>query len=628
MTAVPPPYDRQASFTGFSTEQGPTVGQNLEAEFNKIKQVSDATQARLAEIQRDDGKLANQSVHPDALSSGVRVLLGAAGGEVRGAWGTGAVYQQKDLVVAPSGAAYLAVIEHLSGADFDVDLTAGKWIPIDTAAATDAALRDDILDGAIEGPLRDDLKVIYGPSFTADFGGNGNNIADNVAAFAAAEASAYSRIYLPSGTYYTTSSAFALTKYYYGPGQIRFSAGTRAPGRFTWLTSRPATGSGSDFDKFFSADLSKVDASLFTLGGSGANLRKSLTEPYFESCTTPHFNAFINWSGWSGVSARLTVAASAGAGSVTVNSAAGITNGQSLGFSASTGDPATQSVAETVTVTGVVGNVISFTPNLANAYSIGARVTLGTRTMNPLEYAHVRHFGGGDAYVHVARMDVGYPRTAGQDHFFFTATGSLYGGEVNATTEGVFLNGTEIKLVDNGYAVAGIGDIRNLNRTNATNTLGQRWGGYQVKSEGSQAVDFFYQGIGKSKRGIDFALSDFGADKAAIALKEGDRVYFRASGTPDGAGFTLFGNLVGDCWMEYSTGIGGMNYVIAGESSLQVTNLRMTAMKDFKVVGKVGFNGTDPIAKPALPAAATDAASTQALANAMRTILLNYGLAS
>jgi hypothetical protein len=46
-----------------------------------------------------------------------------------------------------------------------------------------------------------------------------------------------------------------------------------------------------------------------------------------------------------------------------------------------------------------------------------------------------------------------------------------------------------------------------------------------------------------------------------------------------------------------------------------------------KVGGNVGFNGTAPIAKPALNAAATDAATTQALVNQLRAALINYGLA-
>ena len=41
----------------------------------------------------------------------------------------------------------------------------------------------------------------------------------------------------------------------------------------------------------------------------------------------------------------------------------------------------------------------------------------------------------------------------------------------------------------------------------------------------------------------------------------------------------------------------------------------------------LSFFGGSPVAKQSLPAAATDAASTQALANALRTLIINYGLA-
>lgn len=80
MSAPPIPYTRQASFTQFATEQFPTTGQGLEAEFNKVAQSIDTTQARLAEIQRDDGKLRNMSVHIDALDRQVMDLMGGATG--------------------------------------------------------------------------------------------------------------------------------------------------------------------------------------------------------------------------------------------------------------------------------------------------------------------------------------------------------------------------------------------------------------------------------------------------------------------------------------------------------------------------------------------------------------------
>lgn len=156
MSAVPPPYERQASFTNFHTEPAPTVGQDLEAEFNAVKNSQDATQRRLAQIQRDDGALANLSVHPDALSSAVRALL-TIDGEIRGQWAAGQVYNVGDAVQAPDGVTYLCADQHVANANFNLDLDAGRWLPIDSGKTLTEDLRDDIEDGTVEGPLRADL---------------------------------------------------------------------------------------------------------------------------------------------------------------------------------------------------------------------------------------------------------------------------------------------------------------------------------------------------------------------------------------------------------------------------------------------------------------------------------------
>ncbi len=50
-------------------------------------------------------------------------------------------------------------------------------------------------------------------------------------------------------------------------------------------------------------------------------------------------------------------------------------------------------------------------------------------------------------------------------------------------------------------------------------------------------------------------------------------------------------------------------------------------MLEFTRDGKLGFNGVSAVTPPTLPAAATDTASTQALANALRTALISLGLA-
>lgn len=57
MSQPPDPYQRQFSFTGWSVNHPgePHQGDKIDLELNEVKQSLDETQARLAEIQRDDG---------------------------------------------------------------------------------------------------------------------------------------------------------------------------------------------------------------------------------------------------------------------------------------------------------------------------------------------------------------------------------------------------------------------------------------------------------------------------------------------------------------------------------------------------------------------------------------------
>lgn len=77
MSSAPTPYDRQSDFTSFQAPDAPTVGQDLEAEFNKIDQALDETQARLAEIQRDDGEVRNSTIGLDQLKPEVIAQFGS-----------------------------------------------------------------------------------------------------------------------------------------------------------------------------------------------------------------------------------------------------------------------------------------------------------------------------------------------------------------------------------------------------------------------------------------------------------------------------------------------------------------------------------------------------------------------
>lgn len=384
-------------------------------------------------------------------------------------------------------------------------------------------------------------------SITDFAGAAGDDTTDNAAAFSAAQASSAPRVYLPEGVYYTTSAASTLSKHYYGPGKIRTSGGDRLPGRFTYLTARPATGTGLDLNRYFSADLSKVEAEYFLLGNAANNVRKGINEPYYESATTPHFQVFTNRSGWSGITALLAGSVAAGATSATLNSVAGLAVNDVVIFL----DAATETASAATTITAISGSTITFTPATTVAYAVNDRVTHGKRTMNPLYYQQVNHSGGGDAYAHMMRVNVSYAALAGQTHVFFTATGGLMGGDLSAESAGVFLTGTEINHNDNGFDVACIGDIRNFQRTNAAGARGAFWIGHQLKSEGSQPMDAGYNLVGKYQAGVDLVKGDFGAGQAAISMAAGHRIVFDSSAT-DMAGYSLVGNVIGDSYVAFN----------------------------------------------------------------------------
>lgn len=67
--ARPPSYDRETSFTDWSTTRPdePLPGDELDSELDNIETALDGTQANLAKLQRDDDELANETVGIDQL---------------------------------------------------------------------------------------------------------------------------------------------------------------------------------------------------------------------------------------------------------------------------------------------------------------------------------------------------------------------------------------------------------------------------------------------------------------------------------------------------------------------------------------------------------------------------------
>lgn len=75
--------------------------------------------------------------------------------------------------------------------------------------------------------------------------------------------------------------------------------------------------------------------------------------------------------------------------------------------------------------------------------------------------------------------------------------------------------------------------------------------------------------------------------------------------------------------MSTSTTVGGVT-----TTTSEVTQFVGQEVMVGSATGQVGFFGTAPISEQVIAAAGSDAATTQALANSIRTILLAYGLVS
>jgi hypothetical protein len=290
-----------------------------------------------------------------------------------------------------------------------------------------------------------------------------------------------------------------------------------------------------------------------------------LNEPYFESVTTPHFQAFQNFSGWSGTDARLSSGISAGATSITVNDAAGISIGNTIRIvNINTG------FEENRSVTNKVGNVLTLSSGTSSAHPAGSFVGTGMRTHNPLCQQYFVHHGGGDCYAIVARGTGAYSALAGQDHIFFTATTGLFGGDLSATAPHQYLTGIEIDHKDLSNPCGAVGVILNFQRTNAGVTRGEFWHGVLIKSEGNIAMDSAFCALGSIRTGIDLAnaVSNYQSWGAAVGLKRGDGVFFNnqsvaqtlASGLP--SPYSLTARAIGDTQIRTNLGASD-NYIAA-----------------------------------------------------------------
>jgi hypothetical protein len=131
--AQPTPFDRLYNFNDWQTVNPtkPLPATELDAELNAIELTTDQIRQNLALIQRDDGKLANQAVTPESLSSGTLAMINQGEYNPRGEWVTATAYAVGDIVTY-NLASYLCLTAHTSAALFPDD--SANWLLIANAA--------------------------------------------------------------------------------------------------------------------------------------------------------------------------------------------------------------------------------------------------------------------------------------------------------------------------------------------------------------------------------------------------------------------------------------------------------------------------------------------------------------
>jgi microcystin-dependent protein len=142
MSAAPTTYIPDADFSTLAatpiTSAG-LPGTELDTEFAEIASILTATQARLAELQRDDGAVRNGVVGFLAMSADVLAAFASIGSNYRGQWSAGQDYVSGDLVISGiDNYPYLCGGPHTSSADFNSDFSAGVWAILGYRPTTDS----------------------------------------------------------------------------------------------------------------------------------------------------------------------------------------------------------------------------------------------------------------------------------------------------------------------------------------------------------------------------------------------------------------------------------------------------------------------------------------------------------
>ncbi len=409
--------------------------------------------------------------------------------------------------------------------------------------------------------------------------GGGTNYVNNDIAFAAAEASAETAIYLPLGVFRTTRTEGQLTKRYVGVGKIKAGLdgtpttwdGAIRPPRFSFAKDLPTLSSVQGKAGWFDGD------QRFGNGGSwhilGAAIRTyNVNQRYFEAALIPEHAWFDVGSGHSGLSSRLQNQVNAGATSMTLwADAANFLNGKQFVFCVDQDGDAVGGQVYTVSAPPV-GSVVNFTPAATQTIPAGYAVRVGKRTWNGRNYRFIRALegAGGDVYGDIVRLTQAYQPWAGQKHWVNSGTVGAYGGDMNflAGSSGSYGTGWEFQYIDQGNDVSVQGHVDSFKRDNDTGSRGAVWLAYNVQSSGLKPIDAVMTVNGKARTVLDTTGADLSTFLSAgdnyniaINMALGHRIAFNSrrlpgtrSADPNGYYYgPFFGSTPGDMFLDAGT---------------------------------------------------------------------------
>jgi hypothetical protein len=211
----PPAFNRAFSFSNFqaSNPSLPIPGSQVDGELNNVKATTDAINANLKLIQRDDGALANGTVNFDTLSPSLQT----AGLAPALPWVTGTAYAANASVTHGS-AFYRSPAAHTAGV-FATDLAAGKWVLI-VDFATIALVAAAMIAVTPSGSLTTDVQTSLQALDTGKAATSHNQVASTIS-----DSTAAGRALLTAADAAAQQTALGLAMIGFVPGNIKETAG-------------------------------------------------------------------------------------------------------------------------------------------------------------------------------------------------------------------------------------------------------------------------------------------------------------------------------------------------------------------------------------------------------------------